>query len=711
MKNKVLYIVEAILLLTVILIIVLYKTEVISGEINKETKDEILMSSEEETLSHIFSYDENDISTNPYYYFNGTEYVLINTTILPINYNGYDYGVNGHQAYFKSNLAYGDAIQYCKDGYCFTIQPTKVTYRNAYLSNDDIYSSINFSSIGYANESKFVWENVFGNYNLTYDYTVNSLKEELVISEPRAPAPYLGDVNNITLDFDTYIKYPVGVDIYYNDSIITNNIVVDGDIEFRNSSGHVLYYLPTPFVVDSIGHKINAQYQIVFNGKYNSNKIREIYFYVQVPFVELNSSEIVYPIRIDPTVQFASGDTVRSVSVAAITENTFALAWCDWKAEDVFFKVYYTNGTIISSDVTVDNSVGNCDRTGVSVTALSSTTLVVGYIDQQDDDATFYTYYTNGTAIAGPIDVDTDIYNDWDVNSISTTALSETSFVIAWVDSQDDDATYAAYWINGTAIKTATDVDTSISDTDPAVSVSALTSEKFVIGWYDYDDYDITFAVYWVNGTVISGPIDEDTSTAGSKSVSVAAITDKIFVIGYPETGGQDAVFSVYWINGTRMKGPIIVDNDIGVLTTSVEVSRIDGERFVMSWYDEVDDDQTFAVYYINTTLIAGPTDSVNSAATSMYWQDVFSSELVSGIGFCDGNFIHAFTVNSTYASWISYYSNGTAWDGNCAAGITSCASYNAATNEYYVPAGCQCYCDASLGPILDITKCSCIEV
>ena len=41
----------------------------------------------------------------------------------------------------------------------------------------------------------------------------------------------------------------------------------------------------------------------------------------------------------------------------------------------------------------------------------------------------------------------------------------------------------------------------------------------------------------------------------------------------------------------------------------------------------------------------------------------------------------------------------------------TSCASYVSATKEWYVPKGCQCYCDSPTIGFLNLSKCSCIAV
>jgi len=228
-----------------------------------------------------------------------------NTTIIPLNYNGYDYGVNQtrYQTYFKSQLSAGDAIQTCRDSKCFTIQPSKLTYRNNFSSNDDIYSSPNTSNIGYPEGNNFKWDNIFGTSDISYTYEYRSLKENLVLeSVPRLPAEYLGNTSLITFDLDTYIKYPVDVDIYVDGVKKTTDFTTTEPIEFRNASGFVLYYLPKPYAIDNAYNQVELTYQVVFDGNYNPNKQRTIFFYTKTPYEWLNSTDRVYPVRIDPSV-------------------------------------------------------------------------------------------------------------------------------------------------------------------------------------------------------------------------------------------------------------------------------------------------------------------------------------------------------------------------------------------------------------------------
>ena len=170
----------------------------------------------------------------------------------------------------------------------------------------------------------------------------------------------------------------------------------------------------------------------------------------------------------------------------------------------------------------------------------------------------------------------------------------------------------------------------------------------------------------------MTGPIDADDSMESSgweqQPVSIAALTSDTFVFSWADRTNNDALFSVYWTNGTLMTGPIQADGDITSYSNknTISLSRLTSTTFVMSWFDDVDDDDTFSVYWTNGTLKHGPIDSETNTETGIYWQAVSSSELVNNIGFCNQNFVHSFVINSTSASWIPYLSNGTIWNGTC---------------------------------------------
>jgi len=269
----------------------------------------------------------------PVNFFNSTlnDWQAINMTIIPGNFDGYDYGVEQeYQIYYRSQISAGDSIKYCDEGYCFTTQPSKITYRNSLGSNDDI-SQLNTSTIGTATDNKFGWNNTFTDCDLEYMYGGGTHKEYILLKQkPRNPAGYLGDVSGVTFDVAHYIKFPAGVDMYVNDTIKTDDFKTSERIEFRNESNVTLFYLPKPIAFDSNEttlNSINLVYDIVWDKRYNPSKERLIWFYIQTPYSWLNETA-VYPVYIEP-------------SVAGIEYNTTVDVYHLWNER----ADYYVNAT------------------------------------------------------------------------------------------------------------------------------------------------------------------------------------------------------------------------------------------------------------------------------------------------------------------------------------------------------------------------------
>jgi hypothetical protein len=593
-------------------------------------------------------------------------FTSMNNTIKNVSYNGYDKGVNQtqYQAYYKSNIGWGDAIMYCRQGTCFTIQPTKLTYRNNLGSNDDVHSSPNASSTGTANKNVMAWNNIFGNSNLTYTYEYDTLKENLQISKLRSPVAYLGNnASQITLDLDTYIKYPVGIDMYVNGSRKTSGFTTSEEIQFRNATNNTIYMLPKPTITDANGTSILGTYQVVFDGTYKANQQRTIYFYTKTPYAWLNSTERTYPVTIDPTVKFTIR-TANSIATAVLSQDSFVVAYCDDTNSDVSFQVFNTSGAVILAETDADTTAGSCDHTSVSASAFNSNEFVIGWYDATDYDASFSVYWKNGTAQTGIIDADTSVSTSY---SVSVSAFNSDEFVIGWYDRADGDASFSIYWKNGSNQTGIIDANTEfIGGSAYSVSVSAFDSDEFVIGWYDYADYDASFSVYWKNGSNQTGIIDADTDVGTSYSVSVSAFNSDEFVIGWFDNTDDDASFSVWWKNGSNQTG--IIDADTAVSTSySVSVSAFNNSGFAMGYFDYADTDTSVATYYKNTTNIAGFNGSWDVDTSSLEWQSVAAYSTATNISFCGGDkLVIAWADSSTAGNWSTYYTNGTSWNGTC---------------------------------------------
>jgi len=263
---------------------------------------------------------------------------------------------------------------------------------------------------------------------------------------------------------------------------------------------------------------------------------------------DTNGTQILAETDVDTT----SGGTMdyTSIGVSAFNSTTFVLGWHDTTDGDTTFAVYNTTGSLLSGPTDADT---NADGAPVQVSCFNSTYFVIAWRGGSSGNraATFAVYTSSSVKIAGPTNADTDIGL---TGCVSVSAFNSTVFSIAWFDVTDQDATFAIYDSAGTNLVAATDMDTSVGASSHSVSVSALNSTYFVAGWYDYDAGTNSFAVYDSSGTLLTGPTVIDATSGYSYSIQVAALNSTVFVATWYDAGtDRDLSFRVYWTNGTAL--------------------------------------------------------------------------------------------------------------------------------------------------------------
>lgn len=372
---------------------------------------------------------------------------------------------------------------------------------------------------------------------------------------------------------------------------------------------------------------------------------------------------------IDPTVAFTTV-SVTSVHTCPLDTHTFVIAYHDETNDDFSFQIYDTNGTQVLAETDVDTTSGGAiDRTSVGVSAFNSTTFVIGWWDKTDADVTFAVYNKTGSLLSGPTDADTDVGSY--CRSVQVSCFNSTHFVIAWNDNAESDVTFAVYDSSSNLIAGPADADMDAGNFN-SVSVSTFNSTCFVIGWYDRTDGDATFAIYNSVGTQIGADVDVDTDVSYSFSVSVSTLNSTHFVMGWFDLTDQDATFAVYDSSGTLKAGPTDADTTAGTTSSSVQISALNSTVFVISWYDYVDFDLSFATYLSDGTAVAALTDieSWPTAANDVFqFQSPCSQETGTGIKLYSDNWIIAYANTTTQADWKAFMPNGTVWDGTIPSG------------------------------------------
>ena len=225
------------------------------------------------------------------------------STYLPINlkletsastYLDYEYELTTapYHAYFQNDIKAGKGFRFEKDGYWFTydLSGGKMQWTEQ-IGDETKTKSISsiISSIPTINENKITYPNAFLNTNLKYTLKDTQLKEEFILTElPIYSEGYL------------YLEY-TGEIQFNNLSIWANGIIQDGksfktegQIDFKNSLGEIVFFMPIPIAIDSVGKEINLIYDIKPN-------IDKLTFGLKIPYSFLKDS--VYPVYIDPSLE------------------------------------------------------------------------------------------------------------------------------------------------------------------------------------------------------------------------------------------------------------------------------------------------------------------------------------------------------------------------------------------------------------------------
>jgi len=365
----------------------------------------------------------------------------------------------------------------------------------------------------------------------------------------------------------------------------------------------------------------------------------------------------------DPGYAEFSTANITSIAVTPLGEDNFAVAYCDDTNDRIAFKVYRTNGTLITSETVVDSTAGACDYNSVSVSTFDPNRFVIGWYDSGSSYASFAVYNKNGTVYTSRIDVDTTAGTSM---SVSVSAFNSTAFVFGWYDQPDLDASFQTYSILGSAISSVVDVDTR-AGTCNAVSVSAFNSTAFVFGYYDQASSDMTFRTYTSSGTAISAITDVDTGAgANSRSISVSAINTSAFAILWYDQNSGYIRFRRYTVGGTLIGSEATPDTAVGTGADAVMVSTaaINKSEFAISWYDSTTDTGIFArTYDASAAAISG---EVSVQPASLRYNAVAGYSAATDIGFCSGNFIVAFANTTSQAVFKAYLRNGSDWSGVC---------------------------------------------
>jgi len=272
------------------------------------------------------------------------------------------------------------------------------------------------------------------------------------------------------------------------------------------------------------------------------------------------------------------------ISVSALDSTHFVVGYQDYGNSSYGTAII---GTISGSTISYGSEyVFNSAATYyISVSALDSTHFVVGYCDNGNS------YY--GTAIIGTISGSTIsysseyVFNSANTELISVSALDSTHFVVGYRDSGNSNyGTAIIGTISGSTISYGSEYVFN-SATTYDISISALDSTHFVVGYQDYGNSNYGTAIIGtISGSTISYGSEYVFNSATTYDISISALDSTHFVVGYYDGGNSGYGTAIIGtVSGSTISyGSEYVFNSAS--TVYISVSALDSTHFVVGYRD-----------------------------------------------------------------------------------------------------------------------------
>jgi hypothetical protein len=276
--------------------------------------------------------------------------------------------------------------------------------------------------------------------------------------------------------------------------------------------------------------------------------------------------------------------TTSYISVSALDSTHFVVGYRDDGNSNYGTAII---GTISGSTISYGSEyVFNSATTyNISVSALDSTHFVVGYRDNGNSNY--------GTAIIGTISGSTIsygseyVFNQASTNYISVSALDSTHFVVGYMDNGNSDyGTAIIGTISGSTISYGSEYVFN-SATTYEISISALDSTHFVVGYCDYGNSGYGTAIIGtISGSTISYSSEYVFNSATTYEISISALDSTHFVVGYRDNGNSNYGTAIIGtISGSTISyGSEYVFNS--ATTYNISVSALDSTHFVVGYQD-----------------------------------------------------------------------------------------------------------------------------
>ncbi len=370
------------------------------------------------------------------------------------------------------------------------------------------------------------------------------------------------------------------------------------------------------------------------------------------------------------TTTFISFDRSEDVSVMPLTQTSYIIAWADLNR--ILLEKRHTNGTILVNRIIVDDTATDFSR--VDLTPISETQFLLGWIDGASEHATIARYNANLALLNGPTDIETTLNNDR--VDISVDVMSDTLSAVSWVDDGESDYD-VRLWNHNTWLSAGSEyaVDTALSEDatrQNLISTVALNETRLSHLWFDENGgQSVRIEVTDGTQTISTNNIVINTSNGALTKVGSAALRNmQVAYLWFNDLGDDIYIGVDDWTGDIRtvVQEPYIIDSNPGV-SRGVSVAEVTSgieSQFVAAWHDNNAGNIQAAVYNASGGQVTAPFEITDQPHGTYGLLDVASSVSLRSVQLCENTFVIAYTNSSEDLETKGYNTDGSPWNGTC---------------------------------------------
>ncbi len=330
----------------------------------------------------------------------------------------------------------------------------------------------------------------------------------------------------------------------------------------------------------------------------------------------------------------------------------------------------FVDGTTISLAVYMEtpvNTTSASDQSSSAITALTNGGYIVTWMSTGLDANGYGIYAQRYNAIGDALGAETRVntFQTNDQRDPTVTALANGAYVITWTsDGQDADGfgIYAQrYLADGTPDGSETQINTTVSNSQAAPTITTLTNGSYVITWrsnlQDSDSYGIFARHYNADGTAIGGETQVNTYVAlAQRDATITALKDGGYVITWTSYGQDTDSYGIFAQRYNAAGTPAGGETQVNTQTTNSQsepaVTALNDGGYVIAWQSNLQDGDGWGIYAQRYDATGAPVG--NETLVNTYAIDDQSDPAMATLA--DGGYVISWTSTGQDGSGDGIY-------------------------------------------------------